>query len=417
MADARELEARASRLDSEDPLAPWRMRFELPEGVVYLDGNSLGAMPVGARERLARTIDDDWAKGLIRSWNAAGWIDLPRQAARKIAPLIGADADCVAVCDSTSVNLFKVLAAALALRPGRRKIVTERDNFPTDIYIAEGLGRLLGDSHRLVFASDPDAIARLVDDDAAVLMLSHVNYRTGRMHDMARLTRMAHEAGALSIWDIAHSAGAVELALEASGADMAVGCGYKYLNGGPGAPAFLFVARRHIGEAAQPLTGWFSHREPFAFDPHYESAAGISRFQTGTPPILSLTALDAALDLWREVPLAELRRKSIGLTALFMEAVETLCNGHGLAIVTPRDPAERGSQVSIAASQDGYALMQALIANGVIGDFRTPNILRFGFAPLYNRYADAVRAAATLSGLLGSGAWKDPQFARRATVT
>jgi kynureninase len=404
-------------LDAEDTLKHCRQCFSLPDGIVYLDGNSLGALPCAVPARIARSVEEEWGQGLIRSWNTAGWIDLPREVAGKIAWLIGAAPDCVAVTDSTSVNLFKVLAAALSLRPGRASFLSERDNFPTDLYIAEGLNRLLGGDRRLALAGSPEEIADRIDADTAVLMLTHVNYRTGRMHDLAALTRRAHEAGALVVWDLAHSAGAVELQIEAAGVDFAVGCGYKYLNGGPGAPAFLYAARRHLKHAAQPLSGWFSHREPFAFTPGYAPAEDIARFQTGTPPVLALAALDGALDAWAGVTISEARRKSVALTGMFIEVVEALCDGHGLELVTPRQADLRGSQVSFAVRQDGFAIMQALIERGVIGDYRAPDIIRFGFAPLYNRFLDAVLAAETLAAVLSEGIWRHPRFRRRARVT
>lgn len=411
------LEKRARALDAADALAPMRDRFVLPEGIIYLDGNSLGPMPKGVAERLAEAAETEWAQDLITSWNKADWIGLPRRIAAKIAPLIGTEADCVAVTDSTSINLFKVLAAALALNPGRTRIVSERDNFPTDLYVADGLSRLIGKDHELVLVDRPEDVAPALDSRTAVLMLTHVNYRTGHMFGMAGLTKKAHDAGALAIWDLAHSAGAVEVDLDGAGADFAVGCGYKYLNGGPGAPAFLHAARRHHGKASQPLTGWFSHAAPFAFKPGYEPADGIARFMTGTPPVLSLTALDRALDAWDSVTMADVRAKSLALTGLFIEAVETLCAGYGLKLASPREEALRGSQVSFYLEGHGYEVMQTLIARGVIGDFRGPDIIRFGFTPLYTRFADVVAAARILSEILETRAWDRDEFRQRAAVT
>lgn len=411
------LASRAKGLDADDPLAGCRDRFVLPEGIIYLDGNSLGALPRGVAEKVTAVIDREWGRDLITSWNKAGWIDLPKRISAKIAALIGADEDCVAVTDSTSVNLFKVLSTALALRPGRRVIVSERDNFPTDLYVAEGLSAQLGGERTLKLADTPDGIASLVNEDTAVLMLTHVNYRTGRMHNMKQLTDFAQRAGALVVWDLAHSAGAVDLDIGQAGADFAVGCGYKYLNGGPGAPAFLYVARAHHDKSGQPLSGWFSHAAPFAFEPGYKPAAGIMQFYTGTPAILSLSALDVALDVWADVSIRAVREKSVALCDLFIKAVESLCGGHGLTLVTPRDPALRGSQVSFSVEADGYAIMQALIANGVIGDFRAPDIIRFGFTPLYTRFEDAYRAAEILARVLGEREWDNPVFKKRAAVT
>ncbi len=409
------LRAQAEQLDLEDELSPYRARFQLPAETVYLCGNSLGAAPAGIEQRISRTVTQEWASGLVGSWNSAGWIELPRIAARRLAPLIGADAECIAVTDSTSVNLFKVLSAALGLDPRRRRIVSERDNFPTDLYIAGGLIDLLGRRHELILVEDPEEIPAAIGDSGGILMLSHVNYRTGRMLDMKGLTQLAHERGALVIWDLAHSAGAVELDLAACNADFAVGCGYKYLNGGPGAPAFLYCAPHHLDRARQPLSGWFSHREPFAFDPDYTAAEGIRRFHTGTPPVLSLTAFAEALEVWRDVDMAAIRRKSNALTGLFIEAVEKLCPD--LTLVTPRDPDMRGSQVCLSVPAGGLAIMRALIALGVVGDFRAPDILRFGFAPLYNRFADAIRAAEMLARVLDEKIWEREEFQGKPAVT
>lgn len=408
---------RAIEFDRNDPLAALRDRFHLPEDIIYLNGNSLGPMPIGVAERLTTATGTEWAKDLITSWNKADWIGLPRRISARISPLIGADSDCIAVTDSTSINLFKVLSAALAMRPGKTRIISERDNFPTDLYMAEGLSALMAQNHELVLAEGPEGAAAQIDDRAAVLMLTHVNYRTGRICDMAGLTRTAHDAGALTIWDLAHSAGAVEVDLAGAKADFAVGCGYKYLNGGPGAPAFIYAAREHHGVARQPLTGWFSHAAPFAFESKYSPASGIARFYTSTPPVLSLTALDAALDAWDGVSMADVRRKSLALTDFFIEAVETRCGGHGLTLASPRDQELRGSQVSFHLPEIGYAVIQALISRGVIGDFRAPDIIRFGFAPLYTRFADVAAAVEILAGVLSDGSWDQNGFRLKAAVT
>lgn len=407
----------AQKLDEKDALRQLRDRFILPDGIVYLDGNSLGALPKGVAERVSRTLLEEWGNDLITSWNKAGWAGLPKKVGGKIARLIGAEEGAVAATDSTSVNLFKVLAASLAMKPERSKIVSERDNFPTDLYMAEGLAALLDREHRLVLADRPEDIPGLIDADTAVLMLTHVNYKSGLMHDMAGLTAAAHRAGALTIWDLAHSAGAVPVDLAGSNADFAVGCGYKYLNGGPGAPAFLYVAPRCQAEAVQPLTGWFSHARPFAFEPGFAPAEGIDRFLCGTPPVLSLAALDAALDVWDGVDLTLLRDKSMQLTDFFIAAVEKLCSGHGLELASPRGAEKRGSQVSFALPEKGYAVMQALIARGVIGDFRAPDIMRFGFTPLYVGFADTWKAAETLADILATKAWDRSEFTTRAAVT
>lgn len=403
--------------DAEDRLAPHRDAFALPDGVIYLDGNSLGALPRNVAARVASTLEREWGHGLIRSWNEAGWIDLPARVGARIAPLIGADPACVVAADSTTVNLFKTVSAALALRPDRRRIVTETRNFPTDNYIAEGVIRQCGGRHELVHAADADAVIDCLDADTAVLMLSHVNYRDGAVHDMAGLTRAAHEAGALVIWDLAHSAGVLPLDLAGCDVDFAVGCGYKFLNGGPGAPAFLYAAARHHGGFAQPLSGWFGHADPFGFDPHYRPAGDITQYLCGTPPVISMVALEAALELWDKVDLRDVHAKSQALTDFFIELVEARCAGHGLTLVSPRDAARRGAQVSLSHPTAGYAIISALIADGVIGDFRAPDILRFGFAPLYTRFADVWHAVDRLAAILDGRLWDRPEFHARRTVT
>jgi len=404
----------AERLDAADPLASFRDRFVLPEGLVYLDGNSLGALPRAAAERVARAVSREWGEGLIRSWNDAGWIDLPRRVGDKVGRLVGAEPGEVVCSDSTSVNLFKVLSAALSLRPGRMTILSEEGNFPTDLYVSEGLARLLGRGHRLRLVPK-DALRDALDGDAAVLLLTHVDYRTGERHDMTALTRAAHDAGALAIWDLAHTAGAMPVDLHAAGADLAVGCGYKYLCGGPGAPAFLWVPRRLQGSFSQPLSGWLGHAAPFAFESAYRPAEGIGRSLCGTPPILSMSALDAALDVLLEADLELVREKSQALGSFFVEAVEEAC-GDALRLVSPREAARRGSQVSFA-HPDAYAVMQALIARGVVGDVRAPDVLRFGFAPLYVRFVDAFDAARALADVLSSRVHERPEFRRVAAVT
>jgi len=405
-----------TKRDAADPLARFRAEFELPEDVIYLDGNSLGPLPRTVRERVASCVAEEWGNGLIRSWNDAGWVDLPSKVGGKIGALIGAEPESVVATDSTSVNLFKVLSAALALRPDRRVVISEKTNFPTDLYMVEGLTELLGQGHELRLIEDPSELPGALGEDVAAVMLTHVNYRSGYMHDMAAVTASVHEAGALAIWDLAHSAGAVPVDLSSAGADFAVGCGYKYLNGGPGAPAFAYVAPRHQETARQPLTGWFAHKAPFAFEPHFEATEGIKRFLCGTPPVLAMTALDAALDLWSEVDMTALREKSVALTECFIELVETRCANLGLALASPRDAARRGSQVSFAHEQ-GYPVMQALIARGVIGDFRAPDLLRFGFTPLYTRFADVWNAVGHLEEILRTRSWDRPEFHARAAVT
>ncbi len=418
-------------LDAADTLAPLRGLFDLPPELIYLDGNSLGVLPRATAARVQQVVRQEWGQGLIQSWNTAGWIDLPRRVGNKIAPLVGAGANELMVADSTSVNLFKVLSAASRIvrqdSPQRRVIVSERSNFPTDLYIAEGLCRELG--WQLVLLP-PDEIAARLQGDVALLMLTHVNYRSGRMHDMAALTALAHAAGALAVWDLAHSAGAVPVDLCAAQADFAVGCGYKYLNGGPGAPAFVWVHPRHADRFWQPLSGWMGHAAPFEFATGYRPAPGVERYLCGTPPVLSLAALECGIDtLLAAEPLggmAALRAKSVALTELFARLVDERCAGMGLNVVSPRDAAQRGSQVCLAHDAEGrsggYAIVQALIARGVIGDFRAGDaqardILRFGFTPLYTRFTDAWDAVDQLRLVMQSGEWREARFSQRASVT
>ncbi|GJF28652.1 kynureninase [Kitasatospora sp. NE20-6] len=403
--------AACAALDAADPVAALRDEFTLPEGVLYLDGNSLGALPRHTAARIAAVVEQEWGQGLIRSWNDAGWYAMPRGLGNRIAPLIGAADGQVVVCDSTSVNLFKVLGAALRLRPGRRTVLAEHASFPTDLYITEGVTGLF-DGARTVLLPTAADLDRHLGDDTAVVVLSHADYRTGELLDMAAVTERVHAAGALVVWDLCHTAGALPVELDRCAVDFAVGCGYKYLNGGPGAPAFLYVAERHQADARQPLSGWFGHTRPFAFEPGFEPAEGIGRFLTGTPPLLGLAALDASLDVWEKADLTALRATSLELTDLFLALVEPL----GLESVTPREHARRGSHVSLR-HPDGYAVMQALIARGVIGDFRAPDLMRFGFTPLYLRRTDVFDAAAHLAGVLASGEWQEERFARKGAVT
>lgn len=402
-------------LDAADPLARFRDLFALPEGVIYLDGNSLGARPRAVTARLAEVMEREWGEGLIRSWNDADWMAMPARIGDKIGRLIGAPAGSVMVGDSTSVNLFKMLSVALAARPDRRVILSERRNFPTDLYIAEGLAALLAQGHTLKLV-DPEELPAAIDASVAVVMLTHVNYHTGAMYDMAALTAAIHAAGALALWDLAHSAGAVPLDLTASGADLAVGCGYKYLNGGPGAPAFLYVAPRLQAEARYPITGWLGHAAPFSFEPSYRPAPGIARAMVGTPPVLSLAALEVGVDIALQAPMEAIRAKSLRLTDLFGELVAERCGEWGFRQISPTDPAARGSQVSLA-HPEAYAIMQALIARGVIGDFRAPDVLRFGFTPLYARYQDIFAAIEALFAVMSGAEWQHPAFATRRAVT
>ena len=449
-------------LDANDALAPLRSEFLLPEGVIYLDGNSLGVLPRATPARIAQVVQEEWGRDLIRSWNTAGWVNLSQRIGNKIAWLVGASENELIVGDSTSVNLYKALSAAVELTkvdsPRRKIIVSEHSNFPTDLYIADSVARTHGFELKLIEAED---LSRHLNDELACLMLTHVNYRTGRMHDMAQITRATHKAGALVLWDLAHSAGAVPVDLKMADADFAVGCGYKYLNGGPGAPAFVWAHPRHTArmdreQLRQPLSGWFGHAAPFEFAPDYRPALGIQRFACGTPPVLSMSALECGVDVFMKAEalggMAALRKKSIALTALFTELVEARCADHGLTLVTPRDAASRGSQVSFAHEQ-GYAIMQALIARGVIGDFRSgtmeppardsapppegvrarlgrpgagpagavdvesSHLLRFGFTPLYTRFVEAWDAVEHLRLVLISGEWREARFNQRAAVT
>ena len=419
--------------DATDPLHPLRELFSIPDGVIYLDGNSLGAMPKAALARATEVVTREWGQGLIRSWNTAGWFSLPQRLGNQIAPLIGAGPDQVVVTDCTSINLFKVLSAALSIAqqdaPQRRVIVSERSNFPTDLYIAEGLCKERGYTLQLV---EPDEIAEALTEHVAVLMLTHVNYRTGAMHDMAAVTAAAHRAGALTVWDLAHSAGAVPVDLVGAEADFSIGCGYKYLNGGPGAPAFVWVNPKHADRFWQPLAGWWGHASPFAFTPDYQPAAGISRYLCGTQPIVSLSLLECGLDGFKAAQalggMAALRAKSLALTDLFIELVEQRCQGFGLGLATPRDHATRGSQVCLtrehtAQGSGAFAIVQALIARGVIGDFRAgdggvhKDILRFGFTPLYIGFEDVWNAVEHLRQVLESGEWQKPEFNQKHAVT
>lgn len=402
-------------LDREDPLGRFRDAFDLPSGVVYLDGNSLGPLPKRTLARMIEATREEWGQSLIRGWNDHGWIGLPQRVGDAIARIVGAVPGEVIAADSTSVNLFKMLAAACALRPRRRVILTEARNFPTDIYIAEGLVSLLAAEYE-VRPVEREELTDAIDETVAVVMLTQVDYRSGEMHDMKAMTAQAHMAGALVLWDLSHSAGAVPVDLNDANADFAVGCGYKYLNGGPGAPAFLYVAQRHQAAARQPLSGWMGHAAPFAFERTYRPADGIARHLCGTPSILALTALEEGVALMLEADMEEIRRKSILLTETFIALVEQECFGHGFSLASPREASRRGSQVCLR-HPDAYAIVQALIGRGVIGDFREPDILRFGFAPLYIGFRDVWSAVAVLSDVMESGDWDRPEFKTRAAVT
>ena len=417
-------------LDAQDPLAPLRGHFSLPQGVIYLDGNSLGVLPQAAAARVADVVTREWGTDLIQSWNTNRWFDLPQRLGNQLAPLIGAGKDEVVCTDSTSINLYKVLSAALNIAredsPARKRIVSERSNFPTDLYIAEGLCKERGLELVLV---EPEDIPTALTGDVAVLMLTHVNYRTGAMHDMAAITAAAQAQGIVCVWDLAHSAGAVPVDLHGVGADFAVGCGYKYLNGGPGAPAFVWAHPRHADRFWQPLSGWWGHAAPFQFTPGYQPAPGIARYLCGTQPIISLSALQCGLDVFTAAEalggLAALRAKSLALTDLFIQLMEERCAGHGLGLATPRDHAQRGSQVCLTRDTGAYAIVQALIARGVVGDFRKgdngkgphKDILRFGFTPLYLGFEDVWNAVEHLRQVLEAAEWQRPEFNQTHAVT
>ncbi|WP_425500385.1 kynureninase [Pontixanthobacter rizhaonensis] len=401
----------AKALDAADPLRAYRDQFDLPEGVIYLDGNSLGALPKRTRGRLQQVVDTEWGDGLIRSWNSADWIGTPQRIGAKIAPLIGAQSHEVIACDSVSVNLTKLIGAALKMRPGRTVILSEPGNFPTDLYMIQGLAGQGMAEQRLAHR---DQIIEGLNEDVALLMLTHVHYKTGAMFDMAALTKAAHDAGALVLWDLSHSGGAVPVDLNECDADFAVGCGYKYLNGGPGAPAYAYVAERHHETFQQPITGWMGHARPFAFSDEYEPAEGVSRMLAGTPPILAMAALESGVELMAEIGMEPLVAKSRALSEFFRTAMAEHCPQ--MEPVSPAHPTQRGSQLSYY-HPEAYAICQALIARGIIGDFRDPDVLRFGFAPAYVSFEDAGKAVAALKEILETGAWDRPEFKQRAAVT
>jgi kynureninase len=406
--------ATARAMDQADPLAHLRARFLIPDGVVYLDGNSLGALPAATPARMRDVVELQWGNSLIGGWNEHDWVGAASRVGALIAPLIGAEADEVVVADSTSVNIYKLLVAALKARPGRRKILSEPGNFPTDLYMADGAAWTVGDAE--VVTSSAEGILDTIDEDVAVVMLTHVHYKTGHRHDMHTITAAAHERGALVLWDLSHSAGAVPVDLSACRADLAVGCGYKYLNGGPGAPAFLFVARRHQQSLRSPLSGWFGHAAPFEFDDGYAPAAGISRFQCGTPPILGIAALEAGVEMFGAVDRGALWAKSRALCSLLISLMDERCADMGFELVTSRDAALRGSHVSYSHLH-AYPICQALIAQGTVGDFRAPDVLRFGLTPLYTSFEDVWRAVDALERVMSSGLWDRPSHHVRAAVT
>lgn len=401
------------QMDADDALAFARQRFSIPDGLIYLDGNSLGVLPAATPARMKEMVEREWGEDLISSWNKHGWMDMPLDLGAKVAPLIGAAPEEVLVADTVSINIYKLAAAALKMRPGRKVIITETGNFPTDLYMLQGLAEFHDGVE--VRAVARENIPQALDEDVALLLLTHAHYKTGALFDMQAMTKAAHDAGALTLWDLSHSTGAVELDLQAARCDLAVGCGYKYLNGGPGAPGFLFIAKRHLDDFRTPLSGWLGHAKPFEFVDDYAPASGVRRAMCSSPSILALTALEEGLKTFDGVDMADIRAKSRKLGDLFIQLAEERCGGE-FELGCARDSEWRGSQVSLR-HKDGYAIMQALIARGVIGDFRDPDILRFGFTPLYTRFVDVYDAAAHLAEVMETGEWREPRFAERAAVT
>ena len=404
-----------SRLDANDPLAPFRERFHLPDNLIYLDGNSLGPAPKAAFAELRTVIEEEWATGLISSWNDAGWFAAPKVLGDRLGQYLGAGIGQTIICDNTSINIYKAVSAALSLRPDRSVVVAELDSFPTDLYMLEGIANDRDISIRLL-GRDGDSLEELIDDQVAVVLLSHVNYRTGKLFDMAAINRLTHDAGALIVWDLCHSAGILTVALDHLETDFAIGCTYKYLNCGPGAPAFIYVAERHIGPARQPLSGWWGHARPFAFEPGFDANPGIEKFHSGTQPILSMQGVKCGLDALDGVTIEAVREKSQGLGRLFIELTDPLCEKFGLVLASPRDDELRGSQVSFTF-EHGYAVVRAMIERGVVGDFREPGLMRFGLAPLYLQYADIARAVGVLASCLEDKVWLNPVYATRSAVT
>lgn len=402
-------------LDRDDPLAACRTEFHLPEGTIYLDGNSLGVMPLAARERAQQILEQEWGEDLIRSWNKAGWWDLPTRLGDKLSRLIGAAPGEVVVTDSTGINVYKTVAAALACVPERRVIVLEGSNFPTDNYMIQGLLQQLGPGYSIRFAEEHE-LESAIDESVAVVCLTQVHYKSGRVLDMAEITRKTHEVGAISVWDLCHSAGALPVDLNGCNVDFAVGCTYKYLNGGPGSPGFIYAAQRHHGKVQQPLTGWWGHAQPFAFTRDYAPHPSVRQMLSGTQPILSLALVECGLDVFLAQDMTTVRAKSQALTGLFIDLVEQRCGDQGFALVSPRDREVRGSQVSFH-HPDGYAMVQALIARGVVGDYREPGNMRFGFAPLYNSYTEVWEAVEHLVQVLKRGEWREARFNQRSEVT
>ncbi|MGO4892393.1 kynureninase [Flavobacterium sp. W21_SRS_FM6] len=403
-------------LDATDPLAHKKAEFDLPSGCVYLDGNSLGALPFAAKKRVAEVVSEQWGKDLIKSWNCHQWIDLPQKVGEKIAPLIGAAPGQVICCDSISVNLFKLLCSALAMQKGRNVVLSQGDNFPTDLYMVQGLQDLLGETQCELRICAEEYIEQSLHSDVAVLLLTQVNFRSGQLHNMQRITKLAHRHGILVIWDLAHSAGALPVQLDDCQVDFAVGCGYKYLNGGPGAPAFVYVASRHQQTVKQPLTGWMGHRQPFRFDPEYSAAEGVHQYLSGTPSIVAMSALDAALDVFADINMHQVRTKSLLLAKLCLDLFAQYRALSALTLASPMRNEERGSQLAFAHPQ-AFAICQALIAQNVICDFRAPDILRIGFTPLYTSYADVWLAVSRLNDVVENKVFKEVAYQQHSKVT
>lgn len=406
--------------DQQDPLAGVKQQFELPEGVIYLDGNSLGVLPKAAKARSKEVIEEEWGKGLVSSWNKAEWFEMPINLGNKLSKLIGAKENEVVVTDTTSLNVFKALAAAIKIQqeksPTRKVIVSEREMFPTDLYMIQGLIELIQNGYELRLIDETLRLEDAINDDVAVLLLSHVNYRTGYLHDIAKTTALAHEHDVLTIWDLCHSAGAVPIDVHTGKADFVVGCTYKYLNGGPGSPAFIWVSPEYRNVFKQPLSGWWGHEKPFDMAVDYTPAHGVRRYLCGTQPIVSMALLECGLDVALSVEMEAVRHKSLALTDLFIELVETRCAGFGLELITPREHDIRGSHVSFT-HPEGYAIIQALIERGVIGDYREPEVMRFGITPLYLSFTDIWDAVEILLDILKTKAWDQPKFQQRITVT
>jgi len=403
-------------LDSRDQLADFRNQFQLADDLIYLDGNSLGVLPRATKARLLDAVEIEWGQDLIKSWNKHGWMHLPTRVGDKIAGLIGAKAGQVVAADSTSINVYKVVSSALKMQKGRIKIISDQGNFPTDLYMVQGITNQIGRDKCQLNLVSPDDVISAIDDDTALVMLTQVDFRTGRIYDMDAITKAAHAKGALVCWDLCHSAGAIPVLLDECNVDFAVGCGYKYLNGGPGAPAFVYVAKRHLAKAFQPLSGWHGHASPFDFSTEFTPANTIESFLCGTPSVLAMIALEVSLDIWAEADMTAVRKKSMALCDLFIELVEDRCANHGFELISPRDANLRGSQVSFSHS-DGFPITQALIAANVVGDFRAPNVLRFGFTPLYTSYVDVWDAVDRLVNIMATKSYDAPEFNVRGAVT